>query len=76
MQMEKMKTGKATGPDTLPIEKVKRLGDEGISWMTSVLRDIQKTGIPAAWRQSRITPLYKQIGDPLNCSYYRGIKLS
>ena len=74
-QMEKMKTGKATGPDAFPIEIVKRLGDEGISWMTAVMRDIQKTGIPAAWRQSRITPLYKQKGDPLNCSNYRGIKL-
>ena len=60
----------------IPIEIVKRLGNnEGISWMTSVMRDIQKTGIPAAWRQSRITPLYKQKGDPLNCSNYRGIKL-
>ena len=74
-QMEKMKTGKATGPDAFPIEIVKRLGDEGISWMTAVMRDIQKTGIPTAWRQSRITPLYKQKGDPLNCSNYRGIKL-
>ena len=51
------------------------MGDEGISWMTAVMRDIQKTGIPAAWRQSRIAPLYKQKRDPLNCSNYRGIKL-
>ena len=74
-QLEKMKKGKAAGPDEFPIEIVKRLGDTGVSWMTSVLRDIQKKGIPAAWRKSRITPLYKQKGDPLNCSNYRGIKL-
>ena len=74
-QLEKMKTGKATGPDAFPIELVKSLGNDGISWMTSVMRGIQRTGIPEAWRHSRITPLYKQKGDPLNCSKYRRIKL-
>ena len=32
-------------------------------------------GIPPEWRKSKIKPLYKQKGDPLNCSNYRGIKL-
>ena len=32
-------------------------------------------GIPLEWRKSKITPLYKQKGDPLNSSNYRGIKL-
>ena len=27
------------------------------------------------WRKSKITPLYKQKGNPLDCSNYRGIKL-
>jgi hypothetical protein len=70
-----MKSRKATGPDEVPIEIVKNLGDLGIDWMTTVLQDIQAGGIPAEWRKSRITPLYKQKGDPLNCSNYRGIKL-
>lgn len=39
------------------------------------MREIQLKGIPAVWRKSRITPLYKQKGDSLNCSNYKGIKL-
>ena len=74
-QLQKMKKGKATGPDELPIEVVKMMDELGVSWMTAVLRDIQNKGIPSEWRKSRITPLYKQKGDPLSCSNYRGIKL-
>ena len=43
--------------------------------MTDVLHDIQVNGIPPEWRKSKITPLFKQKGDPYNCSNYRGIKL-
>ena len=70
-----MKKGKAAGPDEFPIDTVERLGDTGVSWMISVLRDIQNTGLSAAWRKSRITPLYKQKGDPMNCANFGGIKL-
>jgi hypothetical protein len=51
-QLEEMKKGKTAGPDEFPIEIVKRLGDTEGSWMTSVLRDIQKPGIPVSWRKS------------------------
>ena len=73
-QLEKMKNRKATGPDELPIEVVNSLGQTGIAWITAVLHN-QVNGIPPEWRKSKITPLYKQKGDPLNCSNYRGIKL-
>ena len=75
IQLEKMKNRKATGPDEFPIEVVKSLGQTGLAWMTAVLQDVQENGIPPEWRKSKITPLYKQKGDPLNCSNYRGIKL-
>ena len=78
IQLEKMKNRKATGPDEFPIEVVKvvkSLGQTGLTWMTAVLQDVQENGIPPEWRRSKITPLYKQKGDPLNCSNYRGIKL-
>ena len=76
IHLEKMKNRKATGQDVFPIEVVmKSLGLRGLGWMTAVLQDVQENGIPPKWRKSKITPLYKQKGDPLNCSNYRGIKL-
>ena len=74
-QLAKIKNRKATGPDVFPIEVVKSLGQIGLAWMIAVLQDVQENGIPPKFRKSKITPLYKQKGDPLNCYNYRGIKL-
>lgn len=74
-QLNKMANNKATGPDKLPIEVFKLLEHAGAKWMTSMLAEIQRSGIPKIWRCSTIAPLYKQKGDPLNCNNYRGIKL-
>ena len=38
-QMGKMKKNKACGPECLPIEVAKALGDEGAIWMTGVLNE-------------------------------------
>jgi len=70
-----MKNGKAAGPDEFLIEIVKKLGDLGLDWITTVLREVQDVGIPEVWRRSKITPIYKQKGDPLDCGNYREIKL-
>ena len=64
--MGKMKKNKACGPDCLPIEVAKALGDEGAIWMTGVLNEAMRKGIPEKWRTSTITPIYKQKGDPWN----------
>jgi len=74
-QLEKMKSRKANGLDEFPIEVAKSLGQTGIFWLTIVLQNIQKNGIPSDWRKSKLTPLYKQKGDHLNFSKYRGIKI-
>ena len=74
-QLDKMANNKATGPDELPIEVLKLLKKDGLEWITSMLAEVQKKGIPKIWRNSTITPLYKNKGDPLNCNNYRGIKL-
>ncbi|XP_046863365.1 uncharacterized protein LOC124457122 [Xenia sp. Carnegie-2017] len=52
-QLKKMKNNKARGPDELPIELVKKLGNTETEWMTSCFREIMKTGIPEEWRTSR-----------------------
>ena len=67
-----MKTNKACGPDCLPIDVVKALGDEGAILMTN---DAMKEGIPEEWRTSTITPIYKQKRDPLECNNFRSITL-
>jgi hypothetical protein len=74
-QIEKMKLNKAKGPDELPIELKKKLKDTGTTWITSCLKEAMREGIPQEWRRSKIVPIYKQKGDPLNCGNYRGIKL-
>ena len=71
-QLGKMKKNKACGPDWLPIEVAKALGDEGSIWMTGVLNEAMREGIPEEWRTSTITPIYKQKGDPLECNNFRG----
>ena len=73
--MGKMKKNKACGPDCLSIEVAKALGDEGAIWMTGVLNEAMRKGIPEEWRTSTITPIYKQKGDHLECNNFRGIKL-
>ena len=65
-QLGKMKTNKACGPDCLPIDVAKALGDEGAIWMTGVLNEVMKEGIPEEWRTSTITPIYKQKGSLWN----------
>ena len=70
-----MKKNKACGPDCLPIEVAKALGDEGAIWMTDVLNEAMREGIPEEWRTSTITYIYKHKGDPLECNNFRGIRV-
>ena len=70
-----MKKNKACGPDCLPIEVTKALGDEGAIWMTGVLNEAMRKAIPEEWRTSTITPIYKHKWDPVECNNFRGITL-
>ena len=71
-----MKGGKAVGPDDIPAEVWKYLGDEGISFLQRLFNRIQSTGkMPDEWRCSIVVPIYKNKGDPQDCGNYRGIKL-
>ena len=36
---------------------------------------MKSEGIPQDWRKSKITPIYKQMGGPLDCRNYWGIEL-
>ena len=74
--VNKMKNGKAVGPDEIPVEVWKSLGDEGCSFLCELFNDIlESESIPEKWRQSTLVPVYKNKGDVQSCENYRGIKL-
>ena len=41
----------------------------------SSMQSCKSGKMPDEWRESTITPIYKDKGDHMNCSNYRGIKL-
>ena len=63
----KMVANKAKRPDYLPVYVIKLLKDTGTKWITSCFRKIMSEGIPQDWKESKITPIYKQKGDPVDC---------
>ena len=71
-----MAKGKATGPDEIPVEIWKRLGNCGVRWLSELFNKILiDQCIPQRWRESYLTPFYKNKGDTRNCENYRAIKL-
>ena len=75
-QLKKIKNVKSCGPDGIPTEALKCLGDWGVHQLTKIFNAIMQSGkMPDEWRESTITPIYKDKGDHMNCTNYRGIKL-
>ena len=51
--LKKMKNGKAVGPDNLPIEVWKCLGEEGITFLCKMLNKIcEEEHMPEEWRRA------------------------
>src|SRR3954462_4908656 len=74
--LKRMKGGKAMGPDCIPIEVWKGLGDIAIVWLTKLFNLIfWENKMPEEWRQSILVPIFKNKGDVQSCTNYRGIKL-
>jgi hypothetical protein len=73
--LKRMKGGKAMGPDGIPIEVWRTLGDVAIVWLTKLFNLIfQSNRMPDEWRQSILVPMFKNNGDVQSCTNYRGIK--
>jgi hypothetical protein len=71
-----MKGGKAMGPDGIPIEVWRSLGDVAIVWLTKLLNLIFRSNkMPDEWRRNILVPIFKNKGDVQSCTNYRGIKL-
>ena len=74
--LAKMKKGKAVGPDGIPVEVWRCLGEEGMDILWDLFTKIyQQEKIPEGWRNSLLLPIYKEKGDIQDCGNYRGIKL-
>ncbi|KAK3569707.1 hypothetical protein QTP86_003576 [Hemibagrus guttatus] len=71
-----MKSGKAVGPDDIPVEVWKCLGEAAVEFLTSLFnRVLESEEMPEEWRRSVLVPIFKNKGDVESCSNYRGIKL-
>ncbi|XP_071698697.1 uncharacterized protein [Rutidosis leptorrhynchoides] len=71
-----MGRNKAVGPDQIPIEAWRCLGDDGVRWLTCLFnKTLRSSKMPMEWRVSETIPIYKNKGDAQTCGNYRGIKL-
>ncbi|KAK3554979.1 hypothetical protein QTP86_002411 [Hemibagrus guttatus] len=74
--LKRMKSGKAVGPDDIPVEVWKCLGEPAVEFLANLMnRVLESERMPEEWRRSVLVPIFKNKGDVQSCSNYRGIKL-
>uniref|UniRef100_A0A673LG56 Reverse transcriptase domain-containing protein n=1 Tax=Sinocyclocheilus rhinocerous TaxID=307959 RepID=A0A673LG56_9TELE len=74
--IKKMKNGKTTGPDDIPIEAWKLLGHRGAEILAIIFnRMVDEGAAPTTWTTSTTVPIWKGKGDIAECSNYRPIRL-
>ncbi|KAK3532154.1 hypothetical protein QTP86_009025 [Hemibagrus guttatus] len=74
--LKRMKSGKAVGPDDIPVEVWKCLGESAVEFLANLFnRVLESERMPEEWRRSVLVPIFKNKGDVQSCSNYRGIKL-
>ena len=74
--LKKMKKVEAAGPDELPVEVWKCMGEMWIKFLIRLFnRLLVGERMPEEWRRSVLIPIYKNKGDAQCCGNYRGIKL-
>ncbi|KAL5128533.1 Craniofacial development protein 2 [Glycine soja] len=53
--LKRMSNGKAVGPDNIPSEVWKTLGDRGLEWLTKLFNEIMRSKrMPEEWRRSTL----------------------
>ncbi len=77
-----MQNGKAVGPDGIPVEVWKSLGEEDVDMLLDLLQNIfeqekmsEERKMSEEWRDSVIVPIFKEKGNIQDCGNYRGIKM-
>jgi hypothetical protein len=64
------------GPNGIPIEVWRSLGDVAIVWLTKLFNLIFRSNkMPDEWRRGILVPIFKNKEDVQSCTNYRGIKL-
>jgi hypothetical protein len=73
---KKIKIDKVLGPDDIPIEIWRCLGDIAIVWLTKLFNIIfQFNKMHDEWKRSILIPIFNNKGDIQSCTNYRRIKL-
>ena len=76
LAISRMKNGKVTVMDGIPVDVLRCLGKEGFDMLWDLMKWIyEQDKITTEWRDSVIIPIYKEKGDIQDCGNYRGIKL-
>ena len=72
--LKRTKNGKAVGPDDLPVEAWRNIGEMAVKFLTRLFNKILTSKeMPGEWTRSVLVPIFKNKGVQ-NCNY-RGIKL-
>jgi hypothetical protein len=67
--LKKIKIGNVLGPDDIPIEIWRCLGDIAIVWLTKLFNTIFRSNkMPDEWRRSILVPIFKNKGDIQSCT--------
>ncbi|KAK3536843.1 hypothetical protein QTP86_027043 [Hemibagrus guttatus] len=62
--LKRMKSGKAVGPDDIPVEVWKCLGEAAVEFLTSLFnRVLESERMPEEGRRSVLVPIFKHKGD-------------
>ncbi len=73
--VKKSKKGKAMGPDEVPADALKYMGEVGVKTLTTLFNQVIKEGkMPRDWTRSTTIPIYKK-SDPLQVENYRPVRL-
>ena len=74
--MQKMKSGKATGPSEVSVEMIIASGEIGVKVLMELCqRVLNGRGMPDEWKASVIVPIFKGNGDVMSCGSHREMKL-
>ncbi|KAK6762421.1 hypothetical protein RB195_023224 [Necator americanus] len=74
--LAKIKSNKATGPNDVPADAWKLLGDRGSVWLATLFNKIVAEGRTSdVWQTSVTVPVWKGKGDIADCTSYRPIRL-